>query len=137
MMGHYRRLENGPQSKPFRGTYSERIPDQESRPISTMSVAKPRNRLVFFRVSEDEFQKLASMCESGTRGRSISELARSAIHRLIADGSGETTTLAQLDRRIDDLQQQVRLLTALISGSSEAPPNGAAGMGAARPEECE
>jgi len=43
-----------------------------------MSVLKPRNRLVYFRVSEDEFQSCLRACEAG-QARSVSDLARTAI----------------------------------------------------------
>ena len=47
-----------------------------------MSVLKPRNRLVYFRVSEDEFRQFNHLCES-TGARSLSELARSAMQVLM------------------------------------------------------
>jgi hypothetical protein len=43
-----------------------------------MAVTKPRNRLVNFRVSEDEFQSLREACETGG-ARSISDFARCAV----------------------------------------------------------
>lgn len=43
-----------------------------------MAVTKPRNRLVNFRVSEDEFNSLREACESGG-ARSISDFARCAV----------------------------------------------------------
>ncbi len=46
-----------------------------------MAVLKPRNRLVYFRVSEEEFQLFSGMCEV-EGARSISDLARMALQRL-------------------------------------------------------
>lgn len=46
-----------------------------------MAVLKPRNRLVYFRVSEEEFQLFSGMCEM-EGARSISDLARLALQRL-------------------------------------------------------
>ena len=46
-----------------------------------MAVLKPRNRLVYFRVSEEEFQLFSGMCEL-EGARSISDLARLALQRL-------------------------------------------------------
>lgn len=43
-----------------------------------MAVTKPRNRLVNFRVSEEEFQSLREACETGG-ARSISDFARTAV----------------------------------------------------------
>jgi dynactin complex subunit len=46
-----------------------------------MAVLKPRNRLVYFRVSEEEFQLFTDMCQI-EGARSISDLARLALQRL-------------------------------------------------------
>ena len=46
-----------------------------------MAVLKPRNRLVYFMVSEEEFQLFSGMCEI-EGARSISDLARLALQRL-------------------------------------------------------
>jgi len=51
-----------------------------------MAVFKPRERLVYFRISEDEFHQFVGLCEQ-EGARSVSDLARSAVQRLIADGS--------------------------------------------------
>lgn len=88
-----------------------------------MSVVKPRNRLVFFRVSEEEFRKLNNMCQSGEAARSISELARLAVHRLIVDNQpGEEEVvhkLQNLDKRIDDLHEAVRHLTHILTSGND------------------
>ena len=46
-----------------------------------MAVLKPRNRLVYFRVSEEEFRLFTDMCQI-EGARSISDLARLALQRL-------------------------------------------------------
>lgn len=51
-----------------------------------MAVLKPRNRLVYFRVSEEEFQLFSGMCEI-EGARSISDLARLALQRLAHEHS--------------------------------------------------
>lgn len=79
-----------------------------------MSVAKPRNRLVYFRVSEEEFQKLAGMCHGSDGARSISDLARSAVNRMIADQNREQT-FSTVDHKLDTLQNQVQTLTELLT----------------------
>jgi hypothetical protein len=86
-----------------------------------MSVLKPRNRLVYFRVSEDEFQQFNQMCES-VGARSISDLARSAIQRMIQqDGNHQAhaadpvaAKLTVLETVVCDLDRKVQQLTALI-----------------------
>lgn len=80
-----------------------------------MSVLKPRNRLVYFRVSEDEFQRFNHVCES-LGARSLSDLARSAMQSMIqdthhghADKVSEKLTL--LETMVSDLNRRVHQLT--------------------------
>lgn len=86
-----------------------------------MSVSKPRNRLVFFRLSEDEFKTLAQLCNSTEGTRSISDLARSAVHRLIAESQSDRVTLEHLNQRIGDLNDRLATLTSLLAGCGTAP----------------
>jgi DNA-binding transcriptional regulator GbsR (MarR family) len=53
-----------------------------------VAVLKPRERLVYFRITEDEFHQFANVCEQ-EGARSISDLARSAVQRLIAESNRE------------------------------------------------
>ncbi len=46
-----------------------------------MPILKPRSRLVYFRVSEDEFHEFSQMC-AVAQARSISDLARSAMKQM-------------------------------------------------------
>jgi hypothetical protein len=92
-----------------------------------MSVLKPRNRLVYFRVSEDEFQQFNQMCES-VGARSISDLARSAIQRMIQqDGNHQpqaadpvAAKLTILETIVCDLDRKVQQLTALLGWQDSA-----------------
>ena len=80
-----------------------------------MAVLKPRERLVYFRVSEDEFRQFVSVCEAAG-ARSVSDLARSAVQRLIADGKRQredealTNTMNKLETLIAQLTEQLNLL---------------------------
>jgi hypothetical protein len=85
-----------------------------------MPVLHPRTRLVYFRVSEEEFQQLNEMCQS-SGARSISELARQAIRKVLdrpesADGVAHEGDLAG---RIDKL-------TTLVENLEERLVNGGA-----------
>jgi len=71
-----------------------------------MAILKPRERLVYFRVSEDEFHQFVSLCEQ-EGARSVSDLARSAVQRLIADCNRQT--------RDNELAPMIHLLNKLIS----------------------
>jgi hypothetical protein len=75
-----------------------------------VAVLKPRERLVYFRVSEDEFRQFSSVCEQGG-ARSVSDLARNAVQRLIADG--------QRQREGQELEEKMRVLENLIAAVTE------------------
>lgn len=75
-----------------------------------MAVLKPRERLVYFRISEDEFRQFNSVCEQGG-ARSVSDLARNAVQRLIADG--------QRQREDKELEDKMRVLESLIAAVTE------------------
>jgi hypothetical protein len=75
-----------------------------------MAVLKPRERLVYFRISEEEFRQFISACEQGG-ARSVSDLARSAVQRLIADG--------QRQREDKELEDKMRVLENLIAAVTE------------------
>jgi len=67
-----------------------------------MAVLKPRNRIVYFRLSEDEFESLRTYCET-YGARSVSDLARTAVLDAVQSprGTNESELLSKL-REIDD-----------------------------------
>jgi hypothetical protein len=75
-----------------------------------VAVLKPREKLVYFRISEDEFRQFVSVCEQAG-ARSVSDLARSAVQRLIADGNRQ--------REDDDMAQKMYRLERLIAAVTE------------------
>jgi hypothetical protein len=94
-----------------------------------MAVLKPRERLVYFRISEDEFHQFVGLCEQ-EGARSVSDLARSAVQRLIVDGSRQreekelAPRIELLDKLIAEVKLQLEVLAA-IQGHGAAHPNGA------------
>lgn len=86
-----------------------------------MAVLKPRERLVYFRISEDEFRQFISVCEQAG-ARSVSDLARSAVQRLIADGNRQredeelTNKMFRLERLIAQVTEQLQLLNSKAQG---------------------
>jgi hypothetical protein len=77
-----------------------------------MAVLKPRNRLVYFRVSEEEFQLFTSMCQA-EGARSISDLARVALQRLAHEHKGNTEDvflekLRLINEALNELWQKVQ-----------------------------
>ena len=89
-------------------------------------VLKRRSRTVSIRLSEQEYQKLLSCCLK--RGaRSLSDLGREAMQRLIArsdgDGNGNgnrgggglETELEELHGRTQELEHEVKRLAGLVA----------------------
>ena len=84
-----------------------------------MAVLRPRNRTVYFRITQEEFHQLDTMCKTTEAGRSVSELSREAIRQLILNSHGMEPVnagemLERLDRKVmalnDKLEQILRLL---------------------------
>ena len=86
-----------------------------------MPVLKPRNRLINFRLSEEEFEMLRSSC-ARCGARSLSEFARTAVLRSVAAGLGQSAPedstqsarVATLDRKVQDLEIRIADLVRLI-----------------------
>lgn len=94
-----------------------------------MSVFRPRNRLVNFRLSDEEFDRLRLSCGAHDC-RSISDFARQAVMDKIARGpESEPGRLRSLDHKVAELESRVAQLLNLIhvTGSSQAPAYTAAG----------
>ncbi len=89
-----------------------------------MSVFRPRNRLVNFRLSEDEFDKLRTSCAQHG-ARSISDFARSSVLRRLEESPVSTSQapsqivaqFSELERR---LQQMIQLLDNKFPQPKEA-----------------
>lgn len=84
-----------------------------------MSVRQPRTRLVYCRLSEDEFQRLTTLYQNGG-ARSISELARQALQRLISESQLATEEpleqkLKTIDGLIGELSDRLKLIDQYIN----------------------
>lgn len=78
-----------------------------------MAVLRRRSRLVYFRVSEDEFQQLNDLC-AASGARSISDLARQAIQKALEGGVGNGG-----HARDGDLADRIDRLTSMVKGLEE------------------
>lgn len=88
-----------------------------------MAVLKPRERLVYFRVSEDEFRQFVSVCEQAG-ARSVSDLARNAVQRLIAEGQRQRDG-QELDEKMQKLERLIAAVTEqlqLLSSQTKEGP---------------
>jgi hypothetical protein len=94
-----------------------------------VAVLKPRERLVYFRISEDEFRQFVSVCEQAG-ARSVSDLARNAVQRLITEGfqqrQGEEIDekMRRLERLIAEVTEQLQLLAPSRTRSAAAELGG-------------
>jgi hypothetical protein len=98
-----------------------------------MSVLKRRSRMISFRVSEDEYAGLKNLCvDKGAR--SVSDMARDAVHLLIANHSPQNawqnnqawpnnqleTVVQVLQGRIEALDIEVKRLSTALNGQMPA-----------------
>ncbi len=94
---------------------------------------RPRNRLVYFRLSEDEFQELNELCRIAS-ARSISDVARQAVQKMIQNHrkqpSSDPAVSAQVNMErlvemIDQLIQRVQGCDSLLDrGAVKSRPAG-------------
>lgn len=77
----------------------------------SLPTVKPRTRIVYFRISEDEFTKFCDLCEE--QGvRSLSELARLAVRAMLQPErkSDLSERLNELERCILELNHHLKSL---------------------------
>lgn len=96
----------------------------------TVAVLKPRNRLVYFRVTEEEFEKYSSLCQL-KGARSLSDLARGAVDRLLVERDHSPIQVELADRIVAlnaltvTLNDKVQMLIQMLQGEQRRV-NGAA-----------
>ena len=99
-----------------------------------MSVIRPRNRLVYFRVSEDEYKQFNQLCKSAG-ARSISDLARSAMERMVSESKAAgrqdevVKRLNILDEVIAELSTRLQKVNRLVDSNEDHQASEAVGNG--------
>jgi hypothetical protein len=86
-----------------------------------MNLLTAKNRVVNFRLTEDEYQTLQKAC-STTGARSISDYTRSVLLGALPDDTG--VQRPDMSRRIDQLEMRVTALSAAIRAIEQLLPNG-------------
>jgi len=86
-----------------------------------MAVLRRRCRMVSFRLSEQEYQHLITLCtERGAR--SLSDLARDAMQGLLITedhkGNGLRTEVEKLTGRIEEFERELKRLVGLVGNPS-------------------
>lgn len=84
-----------------------------------MSVLKRRCRMVSFRLSDEEYEGLKSICMT-VGARSLSDVARDAVQRMLGNGVASKKDLeAEVDSltaRMNLLAKEVERITRLVDG---------------------
>jgi hypothetical protein len=90
--------------------------------LSTFSDVNKKSKMISFRLSSEEFRLLQAAC-SKTGARSVSELARAAMQRIIIDDSfspgSADVEVRDLKLKFNALAAEVQRLSRLVA-SSEA-----------------
>lgn len=97
-----------------------------------MSILHPRNRLVNFRLSDEEFDRLKTSCEA-YGARSISDFARTSVLERIdqlsaAEAGPPRDRVQMLDGKVAELEVRVGQLLNLLSATGESVSPATAGQ---------
>lgn len=94
-----------------------------------MTVSQPRTRLVYFRLSEEEFQQIQQLCQA-IAARSVSELVRTAVQRFLAEHAQDErrNTRQKLDGITTKLHDAVAQLRQVISSIHGEQTDGVADL---------
>ena len=74
-----------------------------------MPITKPRNRVVLFRITQEEFEQVQQACAESS-ARSVSDYARERILTARRPASAST----KIETRLDELSRAVERLTSLV-----------------------
>lgn len=81
-----------------------------------MTFLKRRDRVLIFRLTQDEYQQLSTACQA--RGaRNLSDFARSELLALLEDELHQTAVedrLSHVEEQLQDLNSSVRRVTEMI-----------------------
>lgn len=87
-----------------------------------MAVLSSRNRLIYFRVSEEELIRFRSLAQA--RGsRSLSDLAREAIEGMCRDEKPDLVATNQLLECFQSLRETLQQVNHRLESLSQLPPN--------------
>jgi hypothetical protein len=88
-----------------------------------MSVIDPRNRLVNFRLSQSEFERLRQVCVR-LGARSVSEFARNAVLQSLEEAASGPPAwrgrLVALDQKVSELEIRVEHLLRLLGAAGRS-----------------
>jgi hypothetical protein len=77
-----------------------------------LTAVKRRNRIVVFRLTEDEYEFLRGACHTAG-GRNLSDFTRSEVLTRLASAP-EIANFSALDQRLEEMQAQLQSVLALL-----------------------
>ena len=89
-----------------------------------MAISKPRNRVVLFRLTQEEYAQVQQACTDGA-ARSVSDFARA---RILGQAS-ESPAMAQMQAQLEELTRAVETLTRALNPTPRAEAAGAGASG--------
>lgn len=78
-----------------------------------MAITKPRNRVVLFRLTQEEYDELQAACNADS-ARSISDFART---RILGQSGASPDSLAQMDAKLSEIKTAVEQLHHKLANS--------------------
>lgn len=84
-----------------------------------MAILRPRSRLVYYRISEEEFEKVSCLCKEGA-ARSLSDFTRQAVLRLLEERAEGPDSLWK--RRLRELERVIAELNRMVAQLAQVSP---------------
>lgn len=105
----------------LRGITAAKAGQSSFEVLRSMTLMRRRDKMISIRLSDDEFVRVREACRV-TGARSVSDLARDAMRRLVAGapvpheagGDGLCARVEDLDQKVNHLQEQVSRLALLV-----------------------
>lgn len=88
-----------------------------------MAAKRPRNRIVVFRLSQDEFSSLKTACDE-KGGHNLSEFTRTEVLTFLKSRSEDSLIerrFRDMDRKLTDLQATIRQVATILDTISPQP----------------
>ena len=82
---------------------------------------KARNRVVYFRISEPEYERLTALCRSVDGERNISELARLAVRQMIGGERAGPWPGDGLESEIREMKLKVDAILRHLAPGADGP----------------
>ena len=90
-----------------------------------MAISKPRNRVVLFRLTQEEYAQVQQACTEES-ARSVSDFARA---RILGQASGESPALEAIQDKLERLTRAVEALTKAGAPTTRTESGTSSGSG--------